>query len=73
MLISTLEVRKHGLLCMGNLLLFYSNFYCLAEGYTVVHDVSARDWQMERNGGQWLLGKCQDGFGKAVQFFSLLF
>lgn len=26
-------------------------------GYTVVHDVSARDWQMERNGGQWLLGE----------------
>lgn len=32
-------------------------------GYTVVHDVSARDWQLERNGGQWLLGKCQDGYG----------
>lgn len=31
-------------------------------GYTVVHDVSARDWQMEKNGGQWLLGKCQDSF-----------
>ena len=27
-------------------------------GYTVVHDVSARDWQLERNGGQWLLGEC---------------
>lgn len=24
-------------------------------GYTVVHDVSARDWQLEKNGGQWLL------------------
>lgn len=32
-------------------------------GFTVVHDVSARDWQMERNGGQWLLGKCQDSYG----------
>lgn len=32
-------------------------------GYTVVHDVSARDWQMERNGGQWLLGKAHDGYG----------
>eukprot|EP00591_Stephanopyxis_turris_P016206 CAMPEP_0195540574 /NCGR_PEP_ID=MMETSP0794_2-20130614/50638_1 /TAXON_ID=515487 /ORGANISM="Stephanopyxis turris, Strain CCMP 815" /LENGTH=406 /DNA_ID=CAMNT_0040674643 /DNA_START=850 /DNA_END=2070 /DNA_ORIENTATION=- len=31
-------------------------------GYTVVHDVSARDWQLERNGGQWLLGKCCDGY-----------
>lgn len=32
-------------------------------GYTVVHDVSARDWQLEKNGGQWLLGKAQDGYG----------
>lgn len=31
-------------------------------GYTVVHDVSARDWQLERNGGQWLLGKAIDGY-----------
>jgi len=32
-------------------------------GYTVAHDVSARDWQLERNGGQWLLGKSFDTFG----------
>lgn len=31
-------------------------------GYTVAHDVSARDWQMERNGKQWLLGKTMDTF-----------
>jgi 2-keto-4-pentenoate hydratase/2-oxohepta-3-ene-1,7-dioic acid hydratase in catechol pathway len=31
-------------------------------GYTVAHDVSARDWQMEENGGQWLLGKTMDTF-----------
>ena len=31
-------------------------------GYTVAHDVSARDWQLKRNGGQWLLGKTMDGF-----------
>ncbi|KAG7350415.1 short-chain dehydrogenase/reductase SDR [Nitzschia inconspicua] len=31
-------------------------------GYTVVHDVSARDWQLEKNGGQWLLGKAMDGY-----------
>ena len=31
-------------------------------GWTVAHDVSARDWQMKRNGGQWLLGKTSDGF-----------
>eukprot|EP00656_Telonema_subtile_P018033 TRINITY_DN19727_c0_g1_i1.p1 TRINITY_DN19727_c0_g1~~TRINITY_DN19727_c0_g1_i1.p1 ORF type:complete len:283 (+),score=86.75 TRINITY_DN19727_c0_g1_i1:214-1062(+) len=29
-------------------------------GYTVAHDVSARDWQLEENGGQWLLGKAFD-------------
>lgn len=31
-------------------------------GYAVSHDVSARDWQLKKNGGQWLLGKCPDGF-----------
>ena len=31
-------------------------------GFTVAHDVSARDWQLRRNGGQWLLGKTMDGF-----------
>ncbi|CAJ1965602.1 unnamed protein product [Cylindrotheca closterium] len=31
-------------------------------GFTVVHDVSARDWQLEKNGGQWLLGKAGDGY-----------
>ncbi len=31
-------------------------------GYTVAHDVSARDWQLERNGGQWVLGKTFDSF-----------
>ena len=31
-------------------------------GYTVIHDVSARDLQLETNGGQWLLGKCGDGY-----------
>eukprot|EP00096_Caligus_rogercresseyi_P012521 TRINITY_DN5275_c0_g1_i1.p1 TRINITY_DN5275_c0_g1~~TRINITY_DN5275_c0_g1_i1.p1 ORF type:complete len:284 (+),score=42.88 TRINITY_DN5275_c0_g1_i1:57-908(+) len=31
-------------------------------GYTVAHDVSARDWQLKRNGGQWLLGKAMEGF-----------
>lgn len=30
--------------------------------YTVIHDVSARDWQLEKNGGQWLLGKAVDGY-----------
>ena len=31
-------------------------------GYTVAHDVSARDWQLEKNGGQWLIGKTMDTF-----------
>lgn len=31
-------------------------------GWTVAHDVSARDVQLRSNGGQWLLGKCGDGF-----------
>jgi 2-keto-4-pentenoate hydratase/2-oxohepta-3-ene-1,7-dioic acid hydratase in catechol pathway len=31
-------------------------------GYTCGHDVSARDWQLEKSGGQWLLGKSFDTF-----------
>ena len=31
-------------------------------GYMVAHDVSARDWQLHRNGGQWLIGKTFDTF-----------
>jgi 2-keto-4-pentenoate hydratase/2-oxohepta-3-ene-1,7-dioic acid hydratase in catechol pathway len=31
-------------------------------GFTVAHDVSARDWQLKKNGGQWLLGKAGDGY-----------
>ena len=31
-------------------------------GYTVAHDVTARDWQMKKNGKQWLLGKTFDTF-----------
>lgn len=32
-------------------------------GYCCGHDVSARDWQKSRSGGQWLLGKSFDTFG----------
>ncbi|TWU54637.1 Ureidoglycolate lyase [Rubripirellula tenax] len=32
-------------------------------GYSCGHDVSARDWQKGRPGGQWLLGKTFDTFG----------
>lgn len=31
-------------------------------GYTVGHDVSARDWQLKKEGGQWLAGKSFDTF-----------
>jgi 2-keto-4-pentenoate hydratase/2-oxohepta-3-ene-1,7-dioic acid hydratase in catechol pathway len=31
-------------------------------GYTIGHDVSARDWQLEKDGKQWLLGKSFDTF-----------
>jgi len=31
-------------------------------GYTVAHDVSARDWQLEKNGKQWVLGKTIDNY-----------
>lgn len=31
-------------------------------GYMIGHDVSARDWQKGRPGGQWLLGKSPDTF-----------
>lgn len=31
-------------------------------GYTIAQDISARDWQKERNGGQFLIGKSMDSF-----------
>lgn len=31
-------------------------------GFTVGHDVSARDWQLEKDGKQWLAGKTFDTF-----------
>lgn len=31
-------------------------------GYSMGHDVSARDWQQRKPGGQWLLGKSFDTF-----------
>ncbi len=36
--------------------------YDAVAGYCVGHDVSARDWQMGKPGGQWLLGKTFDSF-----------
>lgn len=31
-------------------------------GYCVAQDISARDWQKQRNGGQFLIGKSMDTF-----------
>ncbi|MCJ1438864.1 hypothetical protein MMC27_008254 [Xylographa pallens] len=31
-------------------------------GYSVGNDVSHREWQLKRGGGQWALGKCFDGW-----------
>ena len=36
--------------------------YSHVAGYTCGHDVSARDWQLQKPGGQWLLGKTFDTF-----------
>ncbi len=39
-----------------------ANAYQHVAGYTCGHDVSARDWQLQKPGGQWLLGKTFDSF-----------
>lgn len=44
-------------------------------GYTVAQDISARDWQKQRNGGQFLIGKSMDTFcplGPAIVHKSLI-
>jgi 2-keto-4-pentenoate hydratase/2-oxohepta-3-ene-1,7-dioic acid hydratase in catechol pathway len=33
-----------------------------AAGYTIGHDVSARDWQLKKEGKQWMVGKTFDTF-----------
>ena len=38
------------------------NAFSHVAGYTAGNDVSARDWQKGRPGGQWLLGKTPDTF-----------
>jgi 2-keto-4-pentenoate hydratase/2-oxohepta-3-ene-1,7-dioic acid hydratase in catechol pathway len=39
-------------------------------GYCPGHDVSARDWQLQKAGGQWLLGKSFDGFAPMGPFLT---
>ncbi|XP_067619382.1 oxaloacetate tautomerase FAHD2A, mitochondrial [Eurosta solidaginis] len=44
-------------------------------GYTIAQDISARDWQKSRNGGQFLIGKSMDTFlplGPAIVHKSLI-
>lgn len=44
-------------------------------GYTIAQDISARDWQKSRNGGQFLIGKTMDTFlplGPAIVHKSLI-
>ena len=38
------------------------NAFDFVAGYACGHDVSARDWQLRKPGGQWLLGKSFDTF-----------
>ncbi len=38
------------------------NAFAHVAGYTCGHDVSARDWQLKKPGGQWLMGKTFDTF-----------
>lgn len=39
-----------------------ANAWDYVAGYACGHDVSARDWQKHKPGGQWLLGKSFDSF-----------
>jgi 2-keto-4-pentenoate hydratase/2-oxohepta-3-ene-1,7-dioic acid hydratase in catechol pathway len=38
-------------------------------GYTVGHDVSARDWQLRKDGKQWMVGKTFDTFAPTGPHF----
>lgn len=39
-----------------------ANAFDYVFGYSVAQDISARDWQKLRNGGQFLIGKSMDTF-----------
>lgn len=39
-----------------------ANAFDYVFGYSVAQDISARDWQKQRNGGQFLIGKSMDSF-----------
>jgi 2-keto-4-pentenoate hydratase/2-oxohepta-3-ene-1,7-dioic acid hydratase in catechol pathway len=38
-------------------------------GYTIGHDVSARDWQLKKDGKQWMAGKTFDTFAPTGPYF----
>jgi 2-keto-4-pentenoate hydratase/2-oxohepta-3-ene-1,7-dioic acid hydratase in catechol pathway len=38
-------------------------------GYTIGHDVSARDWQLKKDGKQWMVGKTFDTFAPTGPVF----
>jgi len=42
--------------------IYKENAFSHVAGYTCGNDISARDWQKGRPGGQWLLGKTPDTF-----------
>ena len=41
-------------------------------GYAVGHDVSARDWQLEKPGKQWMAGKTFDTFAPSPTICTLM-
>ena len=45
-----------------------ANAYDYVAGYMVGHDVSARDWQLRKDGKQWLAGKTFDTFAPTGPF-----
>lgn len=52
-----------------------ANAFDYVFGYSVAQDISARDWQKQRNGGQFLIGKSMDTFcplGPAIVHKSLV-
>ena len=59
---SVLHISVHVTCSLGDLHVQASDAMSHVAGYTVAHDVNARDWQMYKNGKQWLLGKSFDTF-----------
>lgn len=56
------EVEMAFVICKKGKYIKESEAMSHVAGFTVAHDVSARDWQLHKNGGQWLIGKTFDTF-----------